>query len=130
MREFGQSGIRKHERELLAANRDEIETLSTTLKLRGDCEGRDMAWHQQWLLLKAETRERRGAPVPVLTGHRPTVGIGQHQCASRILRVCSRVAVRPVAAANSAAGRFAGRGLNENLAREILELHTLGAEGG
>ena len=45
MREFGQSGIRKHERELLAANRDEIETLSTTLKLRGDCEGRDMAWH-------------------------------------------------------------------------------------
>ena len=36
MREFGQSGIRKHERELLAANRDEIETLSTTLKLRGD----------------------------------------------------------------------------------------------
>jgi hypothetical protein len=60
MREFGQSGIRKHERELLAANRDEIETLSTTLKLRGDCEGRDMAWHLQWLLLKAETRERRG----------------------------------------------------------------------
>jgi len=31
---------------------------------------------------------------------------------------------------NSAAGRFAGKGLNENLAREILELHTLGAEGG
>ena len=110
----------------------------------GDCEGRDMAWHLQWLLLKAETRERRGAPVPVLTGHRPTVGIGQRnlalagslkistnifvpfrsphttrtrdrarirpfrartcqagrsiQCASRILRACSRVAVRPVAA--------------------------------
>ena len=31
---------------------------------------------------------------------------------------------------NSAAGRFAGKGLNENLAREILELHTLGADGG
>lgn len=30
----------------------------------------------------------------------------------------------------SAAGRFAGRGLNENLAREILELHTLGVGGG
>lgn len=30
----------------------------------------------------------------------------------------------------SAAGRFAGKGLNENLAREILELHTLGADGG
>lgn len=30
----------------------------------------------------------------------------------------------------SPAGRFGGRGLNENLAREILELHTLGAEGG
>jgi hypothetical protein len=65
MREFGQSGIRKHERELLAANRDEIETLSTTLKLRGDCEGRDMAWHLQWLLLKAEKRESIGAAVLV-----------------------------------------------------------------
>jgi uncharacterized protein (DUF1800 family) len=31
---------------------------------------------------------------------------------------------------NAAPGRFAGRGLNENLAREILELHTLGADGG
>jgi hypothetical protein len=41
MREFWQSGIRKHERELLAANRDEIETPLTTLKLRGDREGRD-----------------------------------------------------------------------------------------
>lgn len=30
----------------------------------------------------------------------------------------------------STAGRFAGRGLNENLAREILELHTLGVNGG
>ncbi len=31
---------------------------------------------------------------------------------------------------NSRAGRRSGRGLNENLAREILELHTLGVEGG
>ncbi len=31
---------------------------------------------------------------------------------------------------NSMAGRFGGRGLNENLAREILELHTLGVDGG
>ena len=31
---------------------------------------------------------------------------------------------------NSPAGRRRGRGLNENLAREILELHTLGADGG
>jgi uncharacterized protein (DUF1800 family) len=31
---------------------------------------------------------------------------------------------------NAPAGRFAGRGLNENLAREILELHTLGVDGG
>jgi len=31
---------------------------------------------------------------------------------------------------NSRAGRFAGRGLNENLGREILELHTLGVDGG
>ncbi|MFJ5370360.1 DUF1800 family protein [Bosea sp. CER48] len=31
---------------------------------------------------------------------------------------------------NSAAGRRRGRGLNENLAREIMELHTLGVSGG
>jgi uncharacterized protein (DUF1800 family) len=31
---------------------------------------------------------------------------------------------------NSKAGRARERGLNENLAREILELHTLGVEGG
>jgi uncharacterized protein (DUF1800 family) len=31
---------------------------------------------------------------------------------------------------NSLAGLRTGRGLNENLAREILELHTLGVEGG
>jgi hypothetical protein len=61
MREFGHSGIRKHERELLAANRDEIDTLLTMLKLRDDWQGREMAWWLQWLLLKAETRERRRA---------------------------------------------------------------------
>ena len=31
---------------------------------------------------------------------------------------------------NSRAGKRSGRGLNENLAREILELHTLGVNGG
>jgi len=31
---------------------------------------------------------------------------------------------------DSAFGQRAGRGLNENLARELLELHTLGVEGG
>jgi len=31
---------------------------------------------------------------------------------------------------NSPAGRRSGRGLNENLARELLELHTLGVDGG
>lgn len=31
---------------------------------------------------------------------------------------------------NSPAGRRRGRGLNENLAREIMELHTLGVSGG
>jgi uncharacterized protein (DUF1800 family) len=31
---------------------------------------------------------------------------------------------------DSPAGRFKGKGLNENLAREILELHTLGVNGG
>jgi hypothetical protein len=63
MREFGQSGIKCHQRELLAANRDEIETLLTMLKLHDDWQGgREMAWHLQWLLLKAETRERRRSP--------------------------------------------------------------------
>lgn len=32
--------------------------------------------------------------------------------------------------ANSTYGKATGKGLNENLAREILELHTLGVEGG
>ena len=45
---------------LLEANRDKIDTLSTALKLRGDREGQDMAWHLLWILVKAETRERRG----------------------------------------------------------------------
>ncbi len=31
---------------------------------------------------------------------------------------------------NSPAGRYAGRGLNENLAREALELHTVGSQAG
>lgn len=31
---------------------------------------------------------------------------------------------------NSRAGRRSGKGINENLAREVLELHTLGAGGG
>jgi uncharacterized protein (DUF1800 family) len=31
---------------------------------------------------------------------------------------------------NSKAGKFIGKGLNENHAREILELHTLGVDGG
>jgi hypothetical protein len=52
---------------LLAANRDEIETLLTMLKLRDDWQdGREMAWHLQWLLLKAETRERRRSPDGIL----------------------------------------------------------------
>lgn len=60
MREFGECGVRKGERELLEANRDEIDTLLTMLKLRDDWQGREMAWWLQWILLKAETRERRG----------------------------------------------------------------------
>ena len=34
-------------------------TLLTMLKLRDDWQGREMAWHLHWLLLKAETREPR-----------------------------------------------------------------------
>jgi hypothetical protein len=59
MQEFGQDGIKRGKRELLAANADEIETVLTILKLRDDWQGREMAWHLQWLLLKAETQERR-----------------------------------------------------------------------
>ena len=59
MREFGEEGIRRGERELQAAPADEIEPLLTMQKLRDDWEGREMAWHLQWLLLKAETRKRR-----------------------------------------------------------------------
>ncbi|TIS71194.1 MAG: DUF1800 family protein, partial [Mesorhizobium sp.] len=37
---------------------------------------------------------------------------------------------RQSAGPDSRAGKRRGRGLNENLAREILELHTLGVDGG
>jgi hypothetical protein len=37
------------------------------LKLRDDWQGgREMAWHLQWLLLKAETRERSRSPDGIL----------------------------------------------------------------
>ena len=62
MREFGEEGIRRGERELQAALADEIETLLTMLKLRDDPEGREMARYLAWLLLKTETRDRRQAP--------------------------------------------------------------------
>jgi hypothetical protein len=39
MREFGQDGIKRGKRELLAANADEIETALTR-------QGREMAWHR------------------------------------------------------------------------------------
>jgi len=63
MREFG---IKRGERELQAANADEIDTLLTMLKLRDDWQGREMAWWLQWILLKAEARKRRGGAL-VLT---------------------------------------------------------------
>jgi hypothetical protein len=43
MREFGELGIRNHERELQTAPADEIDTLLTMLKLRDDWQGREMA---------------------------------------------------------------------------------------
>jgi hypothetical protein len=55
MREFGEEGIKRGERELQAANADEIETLLTMLKLRDDWPGREMAWWLQWIFLKAAT---------------------------------------------------------------------------
>lgn len=65
MWEFGQGGIKYYERELLSAPADDIDTLLTMLKLRDDWRGSEMARHLQWILLKAETRER-GIIVPVL----------------------------------------------------------------
>jgi uncharacterized protein (DUF1800 family) len=52
------------------------------------------------------------------------VAVEQHP--SMILFLDNYLSIGP----NSAAGARRGRGLNENLAREILELHTLGVNGG
>jgi hypothetical protein len=71
MREFGQLGIRKHERELLAANRAEIDTLLTMLKLRDDWQGREMAWHLQWLFVEGRDTGAEAGAVQVLTGPLP-----------------------------------------------------------
>jgi uncharacterized protein (DUF1800 family) len=52
------------------------------------------------------------------------VAVEQHP--SMIMFLDNYLSIGP----NSAAGSRRGRGLNENLAREILELHTLGVNGG
>jgi hypothetical protein len=64
MREFGQSGIKCHQRELLAANRDEIETLLTMLKLCDDWARNGVA--SAMAFVEGQTRERRRSPDGIL----------------------------------------------------------------
>jgi uncharacterized protein (DUF1800 family) len=52
------------------------------------------------------------------------VAVEQHP--AMIFYLDNQRSIRP----GSRAGRFDGKGLNENLAREIMELHTLGVDGG
>lgn len=52
------------------------------------------------------------------------LAVARHQ--AMLLYLDNAISIGP----NSRAGRNRGRGLNENLAREILELHTLGVDGG
>jgi uncharacterized protein (DUF1800 family) len=52
------------------------------------------------------------------------IAVARHQ--TMLLYLDQAASIGP----NSPVGRRRGRGLNENLAREILELHTLGVDGG
>ena len=54
-----QRSLTKFSREDILNKFDLARTVLTMLKLRGDPQGRDMAACLQWILLKAETRERK-----------------------------------------------------------------------
>ena len=68
----------------------------------------------------------REAIRPHVTGHFFDMLYAAETHAAMLLYLDNAQSVGP----NSAVGRRRGRGLNENLAREILELHTVGAQGG
>jgi len=63
---------------------------------------------------------------PHITGRFEDMVIASTRHSAMMIYLDQRRSIGP----NSPAGRRRGVGLNENLAREILELHTLGAEGG
>jgi len=63
---------------------------------------------------------------PHLTGRFEDMLVASTRHPAMLIYLDQRRSIGP----NSPAGRARNKGLNENLAREILELHTLGAEGG
>ena len=73
----------------------------------------------------------REAIRPRVTGHFSDLLLAVEQHPAMLLYLDNAISIGP----NSRAARFIGRGkrkagINENLAREILELHTLGVDGG
>jgi uncharacterized protein (DUF1800 family) len=75
----------------------------------------------------------REAIRPRVTGHFTDLLLAVEKHPAMLLYLDNQASIGP----NSRAARFVGRrgngrkaGINENLAREILELHTLGVEGG
>jgi hypothetical protein len=56
-----QRSLAKYDHEDILDEFDLARTVLTMLKLRDDPQGREMAAYLQWLLLKTETRERRGS---------------------------------------------------------------------
>jgi uncharacterized protein (DUF1800 family) len=75
----------------------------------------------------------REAIRPRVTGHFTDLLLAVEQHPAMLLYLDNQASIGP----NSKAAKFAGRrgngrkvGINENLAREILELHTLGVDGG
>ena len=63
---------------------------------------------------------------PNLFGRFEELALGAILHPAMLVYLDNHVSVGP----NSPAGRFTGRGLNENLAREALELHTVGSDAG
>src|SRR4029079_1317437 len=75
----------------------------------------------------------REAIRPHVTGHFTDMLLAVEQHPAMLLYLDNQASIGP----NSRAARFVGKrgtarkaGINENLAREILELHTLGVDGG
>ncbi len=75
----------------------------------------------------------REAIRPRVTGHFTDLLLAVEKHPAMLLYLDNQASIGP----NSKAARFVGRrgngrkaGINENLAREILELHTLGVDGG